>query len=182
MSIRDFVRAARRFYWQKRLRLSYVHPTFFISGYSKISRDLRAGAFSYVGPGCEIGPGVTIGIYTMFGPGVRILGNDHVYSIPGTPIIFSGRPPFKETIIGSDVWLGAGVVVIAGVSIGDGSIVAAGSVVTKDIPQFSIYGGVPAKFIKERFDCVSDMKTHSEMLMQSPRAGSYCDPLGSRQK
>jgi acetyltransferase-like isoleucine patch superfamily enzyme len=113
----------------------------------------------------------------MFGPGVRILGNDHVYSKAGTPIIFSGRPPFKRTIIGSDVWLGAGTIVIAGASIGDGSIVAAGSVVTRDVPPFSIYGGVPAKYIKDRFSCAADIDEHVKMLAKSACEGSFCEPI-----
>jgi acetyltransferase-like isoleucine patch superfamily enzyme len=53
-------------------------------------------------------------------------------------------------VVGNDVWLGTGVVVTKGVTIGNGAIVAAGSVVTKDIPPNTIFGGVPAKFIKNR--------------------------------
>ncbi len=58
----------------------------------------------------------------------------------------------KKTRIGHDVWIGFGVTVISGVSIGHGVIVAAGSVVTKDVPPYAIVGGVPAKIIKFRFD------------------------------
>ena len=57
-----------------------------------------------------------------------------------------------ETFIGNDVWIGAKVVIISGISIGDGAVIAAGSVVTKDIPPYAIYGGVSAKLIKYRFD------------------------------
>lgn len=56
------------------------------------------------------------------------------------------------TSIGNDVWVGHGVIVISGVNIGDGAIIAAGAVVTKDVPPFAIVGGVPAKIIKYRFD------------------------------
>lgn len=177
MSLRDFVRAVRRWYWRHRLGLKCVHPTFLAGGVSKISRDFVAGPYSYVGSGCEVGPGVSIGHYTMLGPGVRILGNDHVYDHPGTPIIFSGRPPFKITRIGADVWLGANVVVIAGVSIGDGVVVAAGSVVTKDLSPYSIFGGVPARFIKDRFSCDAEVLRHKEMLSQVPRSGRYCERM-----
>jgi acetyltransferase-like isoleucine patch superfamily enzyme len=58
----------------------------------------------------------------------------------------------KKTIIGNDVWIGYGVTIIAGVKIGHGAIVAAGAVVTKDVPPYAIVGGVPAKLIKYRFD------------------------------
>jgi virginiamycin A acetyltransferase len=52
--------------------------------------------------------------------------------------------------IGNDVWIGLNVIILSGVKIGDGVVIAAGSVVTKSIPAYSIYGGVPAKFIKLR--------------------------------
>lgn len=61
--------------------------------------------------------------------------------------------PFKgDTVIGNDVWLGRESVVMPGVKIGDGAIIAAYSVVTKDIPPYSVFGGNPARFIKKRFD------------------------------
>lgn len=180
MRFRDFLRAVRRVYWRRRLGLRYVHPTFLAGGYSAISRDFIAGAFSYVGPGSEIGPGVSIGAYTMFGPGVKVLGNDHVYSKSGVPIIFSGRPIFKKTKIGADVWLGANVIVIAGVEIGDGAIVAAGSVVTKDVPPMTIYGGIPAKLIRSRFNSDLEVGKHMAMLREPPRGGEYCAPMGKQ--
>ncbi len=58
---------------------------------------------------------------------------------------------YTETTIGNDVWIGANVIVKSGVTIGDGSIIAAGAVVTKDVAPFSVIGGVPAKHIKLRF-------------------------------
>lgn len=54
-------------------------------------------------------------------------------------------------VIGNDVWIGHGVVLLAGVTVGDGAIIAAGAVVTKDVPAYSIVGGVPAKLIRKRF-------------------------------
>lgn len=58
----------------------------------------------------------------------------------------------ERPIIGNDVWIGAHAVVLKGVHIGDGAIVAAGAVVTKDVPPYAIVGGVPAKVIKFRFE------------------------------
>src|SRR5690606_40549227 len=54
--------------------------------------------------------------------------------------------------VGSDVWIGAGSIVLDGISIGDGAIIAAGAVVNKDVPPYAIVGGVPARIIRYRFD------------------------------
>jgi acetyltransferase-like isoleucine patch superfamily enzyme len=56
----------------------------------------------------------------------------------------------KDIVVGNDVWIGSNSVVLAGVTIGDGTVIAAGSVVTKDIPEYVIAGGIPAKTIKSR--------------------------------
>ena len=64
----------------------------------------------------------------------------------------SQLPRKGDTIIGNDVWIGCESVIMHGVKIGDGAIVAAYSVVVKDIPAYTVYGGNPAKVIKERFD------------------------------
>lgn len=61
--------------------------------------------------------------------------------------------PFKgDTVIGNDVWIGQNVTIMPGVKVGDGAIIAANSVVVKDIEPYTIYGGNPAKFIKKRFN------------------------------
>jgi acetyltransferase-like isoleucine patch superfamily enzyme len=177
MSIREYIRSFRRMYWRIRLRLKNVDRTFLAGGHSNISTDLIAGAYTYIGPGCEIGPGVELGAYTMIGPNVKIIGNDHVFNVPGTPVIFSGRPPFKHTLIGRDVWIGAGAIILSGVKIHDGAIVAAGSVVTKDIGAFSIAGGVPAHFIKKRFNALTDEETHLSFLESGIHSSNYPDKL-----
>jgi acetyltransferase-like isoleucine patch superfamily enzyme len=82
------------------------------------------------------------------GPGVKIFSSNHNTSL-GVPMNIQ---PYveKDIIIGNDVWLGAGVIVLTGVKIGDGAVIAAGSVVTSDIPPYTIAAGIPAKPIKRR--------------------------------
>jgi acetyltransferase-like isoleucine patch superfamily enzyme len=84
--------------------------------------------------------------------------------LPGIPVIFSGRDQLYATVIGKDVWVGAYVKIMAGVSIGNGAVIALGSVVTKDIEAYSVYGGIPAKKIKDRFKNEQDIIKHEEML------------------
>ena len=69
-----------------------------------------------------------------------------------TPPHMSQLPRKGDTIIGNDVWIGRESVIMPGVKIGDGAIIAAYSVVAKDVPAYTVYGGNPAKFIKNRFD------------------------------
>lgn len=131
--------------------LKRVHPTALLSPGSAFAKDLKVGEFAYIGPGCMIEQGVTIGKYTMLANNVIIAGGDHDYQNPQMPIIFSGRGEKKETHIGIDCWIGAGSIVMAGLTIGDGAVIAAGSVVTKNVPPLTVFGGCPAKFIKNRF-------------------------------
>ena len=167
-------------YWRRRLRLAHVDKTFLAGGFSQISRDFVAGPYSFVAAGCLIYPGVSIGAYTMLGPGVRILGNDHVFDRAGTPIVFSGRPPQKPTRIGSDVWIAAGAIVLCGVTIADGAIIGAGSVVTQDVPAFTVVGGVPARLLRRRFLSEEDERLHRQMLEGPILAGGYPAKLRTR--
>jgi len=95
------------------------------------------------------GGGVEVGDRTLIGYRTQIISSNH--NIPLRPSkIFNAGHVNKKIKIGSDVWIGANCVVLPGVNIGEGSVIAAGSIVTKDIPSFSIYGGNPAKLIKKR--------------------------------
>jgi len=113
----------------------------------------------------------------MFAPEVAILGGDHRYDQLGVPMIFAPRPEIPRTVIGDDVWIGYRVIIMAGVKIGRGAIVAAGAVVTKDVEPYTIVGGVPAKQIGMRFASENDVKCHDEMLNGPIRSGQYVMPL-----
>ena len=91
---------------------------------------------------------IYLGDNLLMGPGVKIFSANHSTKL-GEPMTFQPRRE-KDIHIGNDVWLGSNVVVLAGVTIGEGSVIAAGAVVTKDVPPYSIAGGIPAKVIAER--------------------------------
>jgi acetyltransferase-like isoleucine patch superfamily enzyme len=144
---------------------------------SRISRDFKTGSYGSLGPNARICPKVTFGNYVLVGPDLIIAGHDHVYTREGTPIIFSGRPFLPETFVGDDCWIGCRVTIIAGVSIGRGSVIGANAVVTKDIPPYSIVAGVPAKCIGQRFDHRSQLRAHDKMLASPPAIlGKYAVP------
>lgn len=107
----------------------------------------------------------SIGKYCSIGPNVQIILGKHPTNFVSThPIFYANNKPFKtfadktyineydSVNIGNDVWIAEGVIIPGGVTIGNGAIITARSVVTKDIEPYSIVGGIPAKHIKYRFD------------------------------
>jgi len=181
-TIRKYYRDIRMFYIRRKYGLKNVHRSFYMGGKSAVSKDLHAEEYSYIGNGCIVYPKVKIGAYTMLANNVSILGGDHLYDKPGIPIIFSGRDELKVTTIGKDVWIGAFSIIMTGVKIGDGTIVAAGSIVTKDLEDYSIYAGVPAKKIKSRFNSEDEILAHKEMLAKTALENgfsfdNFCDRI-----
>jgi len=92
---------------------------------------------------------VKIGSDCIFGPDVKLFSENHVTQRLDTPIYLQGATR-KGIEIGRDCWIGAGAVILDGVHIGDQVVVAAGAVVTMDVPPRSIVGGIPAKILKNR--------------------------------
>ncbi len=92
---------------------------------------------------------IEIGSNTIFGPNVSIHAENHNFSDVDKPIKLQGATR-KGVKIGEDCWIGSKAVILDGVTIGSHSIIAAGAVVTRDVPDYSIVGGVPAKIIKMR--------------------------------
>jgi acetyltransferase-like isoleucine patch superfamily enzyme len=91
-----------------------------------------------------------IGNFVMIAPNVAILASTHNHDRTDIPMIFQGETTDRKVFIEDDVWLGRNVLVMPGVRIGKGSIVAAGAVVTGDVPQYKVVGGVPARIISDR--------------------------------
>ena len=150
-----------------------------------ILSNVSLGDYSYVGGDCRI-MNATIGKFCSIGPEVWIGGlPSHPLNLKSTfpgfyqkdssfygiePEYEYKEPEFKEVKIGNDVWIGARAMIMDGVSVGDGTVIAAGAVVTKDVPPFAIVGGVPAKIIRFRF---SDQKIHEMLASQWWNATKY---------
>jgi maltose O-acetyltransferase len=123
----------------------------------KIQRSVYIGSGNniVIGNNCQINElarldNVVIGNNVMIARESIILGKMHESNDVNVPMNEQGVKDVRQTIIEDDVWLGLRVVVMPGVTISKGTIIAAGAVVTKDTEPFSIYGGVPAKLIKRR--------------------------------
>ena len=107
-----------------------------------------------IGRYCSIAYGVNIGMFEhpvdWLSTTTRQYLPSHVHG--AKPVHLRNFDPSPRTVIGNDVWIGVGATLIDGVKIGDGAIIAAGAVVTKDVPPYAIVGGVPAKIIRYRFN------------------------------
>jgi len=135
---------------------------------------LEIGDFVYIGKYVHIEANCRIGSFCLIANRVSIVGrHDHDYLEIGFPMRFapwiaSKRFPSKyideEAVIEDDVWLGYGSIILTGVRIGRGSIVAAGSVVTRDLPEYCIAAGVPAKVISWRFTDAETIRRHEESI------------------
>lgn len=143
------------------------------SGFEKCGDKVKIGAGCEIKPlsnvslgsHVEIGPRalfwstrakIIIGNHVIFGPQVTIITGDHATNYVGKYIMDVNDTEKtskcdKDVIIDDDVWIGCNVTILKGVHIHTGAIIAAGSVVTKDVDSYCIYGGVPAKRIKNRF-------------------------------
>lgn len=158
-------------------KLAYIkNSTFegnnYVDRFCKI-RNASVGKYSYIGFGSDFN-NVEIGNYCSISSDVKIgLGKHPIDHFSSSPVFYSNNNPFgikeayssfdenpKKTIIEHDVWIGANVIIMDGVKIETGAVIAAGAVVTKNVSAYEIVGGVPAKTIKKRFD----ESTISELL------------------
>jgi maltose O-acetyltransferase len=141
-----------------RLRVGCLRTILSLGTNTKIQSGVYFGDGNNVeiGDGCQINENVKldnviISDHVMIAPGVTILGKSHIYTEKSIPMTQQGETVKSPTIIQEDVWIGTNSILMPGIKISKGIIIAAGSVVSKNCDQpYGIYGGVPAKFIKSR--------------------------------
>lgn len=139
--------------------------------------DMRGEENIYVGDNTQIGPHslfwttkarIIIGKKVLMGPHITIITGDHRTDIIGKYIADISEneklPKCDEDVVIEDgVWLGANVTILKGVHVGKESIIAANSVLTKDVEAYSVYAGIPAKKIKNRFT-IEELEKHKILL------------------
>ena len=149
----------RTAYWRSRLAKLGPDPTFggqvTISGPELVELGARVAInnFSMI----VASERVCIGDDVLIGPFVLIHTGNHIYVDPEIPIRSQGHS-HKPIQLGDDVWVGAHAIILSGVSIGRGAVIAAGAVVTRDVEPYAIVAGIPARKIGTRGD--SDYPTH----------------------
>lgn len=155
------------------------------NGNVSVGRDFNAGRGAIIsaphglniGDNVSVGPRTviqvdgSIGSHVMIGMNVYIVGReDHAIDEVGIPMLASTwvgdrEPGARDSVeIGTDVWIGACSVILSGVTIGDGAVIGAGSVVTSDVESFSVNVGVPARKVGERFESDTQRSAHLQAV------------------
>lgn len=149
--------------YAKRIRVALVRHCldnppmhFTVEHCAEFEYDLVIGENSGIGIRSVIPPMVTIGNNVMMGPDCHIFTAFHEYSRTDIPMIQQGYSERKPVVIGDDVWIGIRTVIMPGVTIGNGSIIGAGAVVTKDVPDYAVVGGVPARVLRYRKNDITE--------------------------
>ncbi|MEE9446068.1 MAG: acyltransferase [Cocleimonas sp.] len=135
--------------------------------------NISIGDNCYIGRNSQIECNVKIGDDVLIANNVAFVGRyDHHYQQIGTPIRLASQvrdvdynwlEKGRVTVVEKDVWIGYGATVLSGVTICRGSIIAAGSIVSKDVEPYSIYAGCPAKKVANRFNGSEDIRKHEEL-------------------
>lgn len=114
-----------------------------------LQKEMNIGKDVGINSYCFLQGNIKIGNHVMIAPHVSIFAGMHGFNRKDIPMKHQGYKS-KGIVIGDDVWVGANSVILDGVNIGSGAIIAAGSVVTESVEAYSIVGGNPAKFIRKR--------------------------------
>lgn len=150
-------------------KTSILHKPYKIGSFTYF-KNSEIGRFSYIGNHCMLNH-TKIGMYCSLGDDIKIISGRHPLNFVSTsPYFYSTRKQCGKTlvyrdlfdeyefvnedktvVIGNDVWIGNNTLIMAGISIGNGAVIGAGSLVTKNVDSYEVVGGVPAKVIKKRF-------------------------------
>lgn len=136
--------------WCGRMMLDSCGKKVNIEKNALFSSRVSLGDYSGIGINANIQGTCKIGSYVMMGPNVTVITRNHRFEDTQQPMMLQGFEEERPVEIGDDVWIGDGVTILPGVHVGKGSIIAAGAVVTRDVPEYAVVGGVPAKVIKMR--------------------------------
>lgn len=121
-----------------------------IERHAQFNNNIHLGDYSGIGSRCHIGGNTYIGDHVMMGPEVVVYTQNHCMERTDVTMDQQGFQPVEPVYIGNDVWIGRRVIILPGVSIGDGCVIGAGAVVAKDIPPYSVAVGNPTRVIKRR--------------------------------
>lgn len=117
---------------------------------AKFNPELHIGDYSGIGVNCLVSGRTYIGSHVMMGPDCIMYSYSHAHDRLDIPMDQQGFEDPTPIHIGDDVWIGARVIILPGVKIGSHCIIGAGAVVTKDVPDYAVVGGVPAKVLRMR--------------------------------
>lgn len=113
-------------------------------------QGIKIGDYSGIGINARVQGPLTIGKHVMMGPDVIIYTRQHETARTDIPMMEQGDSIERPVVIKDDVWIGARAVILPGVTVGEGSIIGACALVTKDVEPYSVVGGIPAKVLKTR--------------------------------
>jgi maltose O-acetyltransferase len=114
--------------------------------------NVQIGDYSSLNGRCWIANDTIIGVDVMMGPEIVVLSGSHNFKRVDIPMREQGAPPRRPVVIGDDVWIGTRSIILPGTKIGSHSIIGAGSVVTKDVEEWAVVAGNPARKIRSRLD------------------------------
>lgn len=144
------INSIREYFFKRKLLKRFNTLEIRGSVYIEFEENLQIGEYCFINEGAywSAKGGVKIGNNVIFGPKTTIWTYNHNYK--GTYLPYGGPDLLEKVIIEDNVWVGMNSIILPGVTIGEGSIIGAGSIVTKDVPKLCIVGGNPATLIGKR--------------------------------